>query len=296
KPVIDSVLGHTLSIIEKVGSGLINTIRWIKENKNVIELLIGALISYKAISLLIIGIEMIRSRMAAQQILANIGNTGTTITLTTAQALQAVVTSGLSGAQLALNAAMKANPIGLIITGLTVLVGIVMLAWNKCEGFRRVIFSLWEVIKEFGIMVGRIFKGLGEIIAGVFTFDPVKIAKGLNDIIDVTKNAGENFALAWESGKEKGEASFAKSKSLIPGKTGDVGKDGKTAPAIAPKEPKTKAEGQKNINIHIAYNAPLIQGFTISTTNIKEGLGSLKEQVTAILTGATHDSLIVADY
>ena len=81
--------------------------------------------------------------------------------------------------------------------------------------------------------------------------------------------------------------------SLMPSETkgakglkGDGGADAKT--------PKTKAEGQKNINIHIAYNAPLIKDFTISTINMKEGLGSLKEKVTAILEGATHDSLIVA--
>jgi hypothetical protein len=61
-----------------------------------------------------------------------------------------------------------------------------------------------------------------------------------------------------------------------------------------PKPLKTKGESAKNVNIHIAYNQPLIKDFTISTTNIKEGLGKLKEMVTQILTDATHDSLIVA--
>lgn len=81
--------------------------------------------------------------------------------------------------------------------------------------------------------------------------------------------------------------------SLMPKKEGKVQGASKDATKTAGN---TKATGQKTINIHIAYNAPLIKGFTISSINIKEGLGSLKEKVTAILESATHDSLIVADY
>ena len=50
-------------------------------------------------------------------------------------------------AQHALNAAMKANPIGLIITGITLLVGAFMLLWNNCEGFRNFWIGLWEGLK-----------------------------------------------------------------------------------------------------------------------------------------------------
>lgn len=86
----------------------------------------------------------------------------------------------------------------------------------------------------------------------------------------------------------------SKEGSLIPSKNKALPGANKPSETIA--SPKTKAEGQKTINIHVAYNAPLIQGFTISTTNVKEGLESLKEKVSAILVGATHDTLMVADY
>lgn len=51
-------------------------------------------------------------------------------------------------AQTALNNAMKANPIGLIITGITLLVGAFMLLWNNCEGFRNFWIGLWDGIKN----------------------------------------------------------------------------------------------------------------------------------------------------
>lgn len=51
-------------------------------------------------------------------------------------------------AQKGLNAAMKANPIGLIITGITLLVGAFMLLWNNCEGFRNFWIDLWGGIKS----------------------------------------------------------------------------------------------------------------------------------------------------
>ena len=50
-------------------------------------------------------------------------------------------------AQKGLNAAMKANPIGLIITAITLLVGAFMYLWNNCEGFRNFWTGLWEGIK-----------------------------------------------------------------------------------------------------------------------------------------------------
>jgi hypothetical protein len=61
-------------------------------------------------------------------------------------------------AQKGLNAAMKANPIGLIITAITLLVGAFMYLWNNCEGFRNFWIGLWEGIK------GAVTTGVNGII------------------------------------------------------------------------------------------------------------------------------------
>jgi hypothetical protein len=92
--------------------------------------------------------------------------------LTTAKTL---IMSGVTGvataAQWAWNAAMNANPIGLMIVGITALVGVVALCWNKFEGFRRVVFQGWEMLKLFGNTIKTYvierFKGLLSGITGI---------------------------------------------------------------------------------------------------------------------------------
>lgn len=57
-------------------------------------------------------------------------------------------TTILATAQKALNAAMKANPIGLIITAITALVAAFVYLWNNCESFRKFWTDLWEGVKS----------------------------------------------------------------------------------------------------------------------------------------------------
>ena len=201
----------------------------------------------------------------------------------------------LTSAQWALNVAMNANPMGLVIAGIAALVGGIIWAWNNFEGFRKTVMSVWEVIKAFGITIYEVFGGIARIFKGIFTFNLSEMKSGLSQVVSAVADAGKNIGQAWIKGQADGSQSWAADNktSLIPGKDGKKGAIGMQGEAIA--TPKTKAEGQKTINIHVAYNAPLIKDFTISTTNIKEGFGALKEQVSAILVGATHDSLIVAD-
>ncbi|WP_016853000.1 tape measure protein, partial [Enterococcus faecium] len=51
-------------------------------------------------------------------------------------------------AQQLMNAVMTANPIGLIITGIILLVGAFIYLWNTSEGFRNFWINLWDSIKN----------------------------------------------------------------------------------------------------------------------------------------------------
>lgn len=57
-------------------------------------------------------------------------------------------TSAAAAAQRLLNAAMRANPIGIIITALTALVAAIVYAWKNSETFRNVVTSVWDAIQS----------------------------------------------------------------------------------------------------------------------------------------------------
>ena len=76
-----------------------------------------------------------------------------------------------TGIQWALNAALTANPIGLIVVGIAALVTAVVLCWQKFAGFRAFILTMWDTIKGFGgiikqYVIDRI-KGLLEGVGAI---------------------------------------------------------------------------------------------------------------------------------
>ncbi len=60
-----------------------------------------------------------------------------------------VATVVWTGVQWALNAALNANPIGLIIGAIVLLVGAIVLAWNKSAAFRTIVMAVWGAIWSF---------------------------------------------------------------------------------------------------------------------------------------------------
>jgi len=77
----------------------------------------------------------------------------------------------LRTAQIGLNIAMAANPIGLIVVGLSTLVTALVWAYNKFDWFRNGVNGLWSGIKS-------IFKGSLNFISNVFSA-PIRIIKNI---------------------------------------------------------------------------------------------------------------------
>lgn len=117
-------------------------INWLKEMKPVIYGVVGAIAAYVAITKTSVAITALQ--------------TWWTGTSTAAIVLSTLVTEGWSMAWLALNLAMSANPIGLVVIAVAALVGAVIWAWNKFEGFRGAIMGVWEVMKGLGTMIKNI--------------------------------------------------------------------------------------------------------------------------------------------
>ncbi len=70
-----------------------------------------------------------------------------TALLTVAQKASAVASKAMAAATWLVNAAMRANPIGIIITIIMALVGAIVLAYNKSETFRNIVNAVWNGIK-----------------------------------------------------------------------------------------------------------------------------------------------------
>ena len=74
----------------------------------------------------------------------------------------------LSKAQLALNAAMKANVIGIVVTAISALVTGLALAWQRSEKFRGILVGLVEAAKWFGVALkDNVLNTIKNIISGV---------------------------------------------------------------------------------------------------------------------------------
>lgn len=64
-----------------------------------------------------------------------------------------------AGVQWVLNAAMNANPIGIVITSIAALVAVVSVLYQKFEGVRNVVNGAWSALKGAGGAVLAFFKG-----------------------------------------------------------------------------------------------------------------------------------------
>lgn len=99
------------------------------------------------------------------------------------------VTKVWEGVQWLLNAALNANPIGIVITAVAALVAGIIYCWNKFAGFRAFLLTLWTVIK-----------GLGGIIKD-YLIDRFKtLLSGIGKIGDaMAKLFDGDFKGAWNS-------------------------------------------------------------------------------------------------
>lgn len=93
------------------------------------------------------------------------------IAVAVAQKTVAAATKAWAAIQKVLNIVLSANPIGLIIDAIGLLVGGLILAYNKCDGFRKACNDLWAIIKP---LAKAIMDGLVKALTWVI--DKAKIA------------------------------------------------------------------------------------------------------------------------
>lgn len=170
-------------------------------------------------------------------IVAGIRSKAATVAKTVADKASAVATKGLTIAQKALNLAQRASPIGLIITGLVLLAGLLVLAYKRSATFRAIVDKAMAVakagvdkvvggFKALGPIVGKVASFIGKVVTtyvGVYvkafqlSFAVVKVVwAGIRDFVativgairDKADQLREKFTDAWHTIRDVGKAAF----------------------------------------------------------------------------------------
>lgn len=129
-----------------------------------------------------------------------------------AQLAFAAASKVMAAAQWALNAAMAANPIGLVIAAIAALIAIGVLLYRNWDTIREKVLALWGSFSEKFPAIAEIARTyIGQVIE---IWDNVK--KAFSGIIDFVKNvfAGE-WGAAWESIKNAFGAAFGALVGLV---------------------------------------------------------------------------------
>jgi hypothetical protein len=297
-------------------NGLGSITGWIQENSTTIDSLIFAVgTAYSIYNGWMLLMEAKKAIMVAY-------NTITTVITS--------LTKGWSFAQIALNSAMEANPIGLIIVGVLALVAAIIYAWNKFAGFRGVIMGVWEVMKGFGEIIktyivervkglisgiGSIATAFKELFSGNWSaaWDATKEGiKGIagteakKNAIEAGKKLGENFNNGFEKGQsEDSKINFSLDKLMPkPGalsgnksNTGDadtIANTGDSEGLVGSTQAKsgiTGITGGGSRNTNINISlGNLIETFNIKSETIEEGIDHMREIVTEQLLRVLNSS------
>ena len=156
KDALDKLSGSAGTLIEGISEmvvnllpPLMNLISWMIDNSGLLSVALGgivaAMLAIKAVNFVSeIGDAFTQMQSFGGKILDVASNLDfmriKEVALTVAQ-------GAVTAAQWLMNAAMSANPIGLIITAIGALVGAFILLWNNSEDFRNFWIGLWENVQ-----------------------------------------------------------------------------------------------------------------------------------------------------
>lgn len=276
-----------------------DSIQWVKEHEDGVKAITGGLLVAAGA---LLTYELALKAAAAWQVISTTATAAWTTVNAIAIGFDLARAEGLglvAAAQWALNAAMTANPIGLIIAGVAALAAGMIYAYEKSETFRGILMGLWGVVKEFATIVKEQFMGLYHVIHGAFTLNLDEIGKGLMTGVELYTKSGQRLAKAAVDGYNEGIADFKAdqigeaSGSNDLGVKGDIKDQTKTEITNTDISPK-KASGTKAVTINITIGK-LIETFKVTSNNINEALPKVQTMVANTLVKAVNDSQLIAD-
>lgn len=147
-----------------IGKGIQSTFGWLESHGPLIKtILVGitaGFVAYKIAVMASTVATQIHGIILAISAVRALGLSGATAALEANE-------GGATIAQWALNAALNANPIAIIILAVIALVAGIIYLWNTNEGFRKAVTGAWNAIKDAAVSV---FTGIKNFFIGIWNW------------------------------------------------------------------------------------------------------------------------------
>ena len=138
-----------LPVYERLVAVLQTVVTWIKNNQTTTQVLVGIV---AALAATVVTVNAAMSVHAAVMTIVRSRTIATTVSTVAYHVITKTIRLAIlawTAAQWLLNIALSANPIGLVIAAIALLIGGIILAYNKSETFRNIIQKLWGALKTF---------------------------------------------------------------------------------------------------------------------------------------------------
>ena len=170
-------------------------------------------------------------------IVRKIKDTAVTVAQKVANLATAAATRTAAAAQWAWNAAMSANPIGLVIAAVTLLVGGFILLYRRSERFREIVHKVmdasrvainkvWDVLKKVGTFVSKVLVGYFRlyltVVRTVFNTARTIISTVLSKAASLAQGARDKIVGAFQAVRDKVRDVFERVRSTIADKLAAV--------------------------------------------------------------------------
>lgn len=191
---IGSVIGKTINTGTKFVSWLSGSTYWAGATRRALGMLIGTYGIYKAVvgtAVLITKIQ--NATMGDESVIATFKSSAAIIKHTLVTTASNVATKTSTALQWAWNAALSANPIGVVVLGLFALGGALVVAYKKSEAFRNMISNVFNKLKEMKDWI--VESKLGKVVGGIFSWWKGEDSEKPQKKTDIPKHArGTSFA------------------------------------------------------------------------------------------------------
>jgi phage-related protein len=196
----EAIGAKLLPVLMTLGTALLATVGWLQQNQSWLGPLAIAFASVGAAVWL--GVKAYKAGTAAMALyrtvkqavvfwtygeqaahlrsaVATVTHTAATVAHTVASKAVALATKAWAAAQWLINAAMTANPIGIVIAAIVALVAGIVYAYKHSEKFREIVQKVWAAIKvafTVGVAVVKaVLKAGWDVLKRIFSYSPLGI-------------------------------------------------------------------------------------------------------------------------